>query len=214
MRCAVRRRTGPLLQPLLHDQGNRRHSGPMGVAVHRAGGSGPVGSGHEAVPPRVLALRDDRSMSDGRLLGYWSDDVLYQGSMEAADIAFAPHEAGWIYWARDGGVFTVDRFTWHTTGRRRLQLRTHRCLSGNWTVREGRVYHRVDEQYRCNDTMSFAYTIGVGRDATGDAVTVLELDRPVSVGTVGERFAFKHGGVRGKDDPTRQRRRRGRPSGT
>jgi hypothetical protein len=51
-------------------------------------------------------------VSDARLLGYWSDDVLYQGDMEVAEIAFAPHESGWIYWARDGGVFTVDRFVW------------------------------------------------------------------------------------------------------
>src|SRR5829696_3533148 len=120
---------------------------------------------------------------------------------------FAPHESGWIYWARDGGVFTVDRFVWHTTGRRRLELRIHRSLSGIWTVREGHVYHSVDEQSRCNDALSFTYTVGVGRDAIGGQVTVLELDRPVSVGVIGERFAFEHGGVRGEDDPTRRRRR-------
>jgi len=169
---------------------------------------------YQTAHPRQLGLRDDGSVSDARLLGYWSDDVLYQGDMEVAEIAFAPHESGWIYWARDGGVFTVDRFVWHTTGRRRLECRIHRSLSGTWTVREGHVYHSVDEQSRCNDALSFAYTIGVGRDAIGGQVTVLELDRPVSVGVIGERFAFKHGGVRGKDDPTRRRRRGGRPSVT
>ena len=153
-------------------------------------------------------------MSDTRLLGYWSDDVLYQGDMEVAEIAFAPHESGWIYWARDGGVYAVDRFVWHTTGRQRLELRTHLHLSGTWTVRGGHIYHRVDEQSGCNDALSFAYTIGAGRDAIGGRVTVLELDRPVFEGVIGERFAFKHGGVREKDDPTRRRRRGGRPSGT
>jgi hypothetical protein len=50
---------------------------------------------------------------DPRLVGYWSDEALYQGAMEAADIAFRPDGTGWTYWSRDGGTFYVDRFSWH-----------------------------------------------------------------------------------------------------
>jgi hypothetical protein len=72
-------------------------------------------------------------------------------------------------------------------------LRVHRHLSGTWTVRDGHVAHRVDREQRCDVALSLAYTISTGRDVLGDPVNLLELDRPVSVGVIGERFAFKHG---------------------
>ena len=34
---------------------------------------------------------------DERLVGYWPDEDLYQGSMEAADIAFRGDGTGWTY---------------------------------------------------------------------------------------------------------------------
>jgi hypothetical protein len=43
--------------------------------------------------------------------------------------------------------------------------------------------------------LSFTYTISTGRDVLGDPVYLLEPDRPVSAGVIGERFAFRHGHV-------------------
>jgi hypothetical protein len=43
------------------------------------------------------------AVRDTRLVGYWSDKNLYQGAMEAADIAFRPDGTGWAYWSRAGG---------------------------------------------------------------------------------------------------------------
>ena len=59
---------------------------------------------------------------DERLVGYWSDQDLYRGAMEAADIAFRPDGTGWTYWSRDAGTFFAYRFTWHTTEGHRLAL--------------------------------------------------------------------------------------------
>jgi len=47
---------------------------------------------------------------DDRLTGYWSDDDLYLGAMEAAEVAFRTDGTGWTYWSRAGGAFEVRRF--------------------------------------------------------------------------------------------------------
>ena len=67
-------------------------------------------------------------MLDPRLVGYWSDQDLYQGAMEAADIAFRADGTGWTYWSRDGGTFYVLRFNWHTAANRNLTLDLHEEL--------------------------------------------------------------------------------------
>jgi hypothetical protein len=72
---------------------------------------------------------------DERLVGYWSDQDLYQGAMEAAEIAFRPDGTGWTYWSRAGGAFSVYRFTWHTTEGRQLSLALHHELSGTWDLK-------------------------------------------------------------------------------
>jgi hypothetical protein len=69
----------------------------------------------------VAAIRAGRTIEgvlDERLVGYWSDEDLYQGAMEAADIAFRADGTGWTYWSRDGGTFYVVRFSWHTGANR------------------------------------------------------------------------------------------------
>ena len=83
---------------------------------------------------------------DARLVGYWSDEPLYQGAMEAADIAFRADGTGWTYWSRSGGTFFVRRFTWHTTAGRQLTLDLHRELSGTWDRQGHATTHRVTRQ--------------------------------------------------------------------
>ncbi len=84
-------------------------------------------------------------MLDPRLVGYWSDQDLYQGAMEAADIAFRADGTGWTYWSRDGGTFYVLSFSWHTA-HGQFTLHLHEELSG-MVVREGPGFrHRVDSQ--------------------------------------------------------------------
>ncbi|HCU91858.1 MAG TPA: hypothetical protein DHU96_03625 [Actinobacteria bacterium] len=73
---------------------------------------------------------------DERLVGYWSDQDLYRGAMEAADIAFRPDGTGWTYWSRDAGTFFAYRFTWHTTEGHRLALALHHELSGTWDLKD------------------------------------------------------------------------------
>lgn len=73
-------------------------------------------------------------MLDTRLAGYWSDEDLYQGAMEAADIAFRLDGTGWAYWSRDGGGFFILRFSWQTTNGQCLTLSLHQELSGTWEL--------------------------------------------------------------------------------
>jgi hypothetical protein len=51
----------------------------------------------EGEPTPVVSFTPDLGrdpMLDERLVGYWSDEDLYQGAMEAADIAFRPDGTG------------------------------------------------------------------------------------------------------------------------
>jgi hypothetical protein len=138
---------------------------------------------------------------DARLVGLWSDDVLYQGSMEEAAVVFRANGSGWTYWARDGGVFSVHRFGWRTAATSRLHLRFHQQRSGTWTVRGDEVRHHVDRQGTRDTERALTYTINAGRDLFGSPVTLLELDQFVIVGTVGDRFARKHSNMH-IEDPT------------
>src|SRR5690348_16399105 len=130
-------------------------------------------------------------MLDTRLAGYWSDDNLYQGAMEAADIAFRPDGTGWTYWSRDGGTFYVLRFNWHTTDDRRLTLDLHEKLSGSWDLLGHTAQHHAVSQASYDKQLALAYEIRAGQDVFKRPATLLELDRKISLGTIGDRFAYK-----------------------
>jgi len=139
---------------------------------------------------------------DERLVGYWSDEDLYQGAMEAADIAFRPDGTGWTYWSRDGGTFFVYRFTWHTTEDHRLTLALHQQLSGTWDLTDHATRHRVTSQAACGQQIALSYQISEGQNALRKPAMLLKLGQQISVGTIGDRFAFKRELADTDHDPT------------
>jgi hypothetical protein len=141
------------------------------------------------------------AMLDARLVGYWSDEALYLGAMEAADIAFRPDGNGWAYWSRDGGAFFVLRFSWHTAEDGQLALDLHERLSGSWDLAGRTTRHRVTSQRTCNAQVMLCYQILAGQDISGRPATLLEADQPISRGTIGDRFAFKRGLAGDEQDP-------------
>lgn len=141
-------------------------------------------------------------MLDPRLVGYWSDRDLYQGAMEAADIAFRPDGTGWTYWSRDGGGFSVDRFSWHTTAGRHLILDLHEHLSGTWELAGHATRYHVRRQSPSGTQLLLAYQVIAGQDSLKRPVTLLELDQRISVGTIGNRFAFHRELTQDEQDPT------------
>jgi len=96
---------------------------------------------------------------DERLVGLWSDEDLYQGDMEAADIAFRSDGTGWTYWSRDGGSFEVLRFGWHTDANRDLTLDLHENLSGTWDLSGHTTEHRVASRTPYDKQIVLAYEI-------------------------------------------------------
>jgi len=140
-------------------------------------------------------------MLDTRLVGYWSDEDLYLGAMEAADIAFCPDGSGWTYWSRDGGGFSVLRFRWHTTDDRQLALELHEQMSGNRELEGRRTRHHVTSKAACDTNIVVAYEIRAGQDLFGTPATLLEADRPISRGTIGNRFALKRDLADGEQNP-------------
>jgi hypothetical protein len=138
---------------------------------------------------------------DAHLEGVWSDGPLYQGSMESAAMVFRPDGSGWTYWARIGGVFSVHRFGWRTDSHRQLHVRLRHHLSGTWAVHDDEIRHHVDSQHTRDTHVVLTYTINPGQDISGNPATVLDLDRPVIPGTLGDRFALKHSHTR-VEDPT------------
>ncbi|HEU4540368.1 MAG TPA: hypothetical protein VFR23_04515 [Jiangellaceae bacterium] len=144
-------------------------------------------------------------MLDTRLIGYWSDEVLYVGDMETNDIAFGHDGSGFSYWARVGGVFTVKRFTWNIDNQR-LQIRFTCRLSGTWTVHLGHIRHYVTGERGCSSAWAAPYRISRADDALGNPTTVLTLDRRIGVG--GQRFAYLRDTI---EDPTRKRHKRRPP---
>jgi hypothetical protein len=145
--------------------------------------------------------RHNRVVRDLRLVGRWSDDSLYLGAMEAAVIVFRPDGAGFTYWSRAGGGFSVTRFGWrmHTAGH--LDLRLGQRLSGRWELRGREVRHHVDGQSAVGTDLTVGYAIVAGQDVLGRPATLLEFDQPVIPGTVGARFALEDPNA-GLDDPT------------
>jgi hypothetical protein len=128
---------------------------------------------------------------DENLIGYWSDEPLYQGAMEAADIAFRLDGTGWTDWSRDGGAFHVFRFSWHTSVGHQLTLALDRELSGTWELRDHTTRYQVQSQTGRDEQIVLAYQIRTGEDALKTPAKLLQFDKPISLGTIGDRFAFK-----------------------
>lgn len=158
----------------------------------------------QAGGPSASAQTVGGQMLDERLIGYWSDEPLYQGAMEAGDIAFRSDATGWTYWSRDGGTFYVDRFRWHADGRH-LTLDLHEELYGTWHLQGHATRHDVRSQAASHKQVVVTYEIAAGQDALRKPATVLQFDQPISLGTIGRRFAFKRELAEHEQDPTRSR---------
>jgi hypothetical protein len=139
---------------------------------------------------------------DDKLIGYWSDQPVYQGDMEAADLAFRSDATGWTYWSRDGGGFDVYRFSWHTSGQRQLTLAMEQELSGTWDLHGQTTQYHVESLSACDDQVVLGYQIRDTRDVFKLPARLLELDQPISPGTIGDRFAFRRELAENERDPT------------
>jgi hypothetical protein len=146
---------------------------------------------------------------DERLVGYWSDEDLYQGDMEAADIVFRHDGTGWTYWSKFGGPFVVYRFTWHTAADGRLTLVLHQQLAGTWNLQGDTFRHRVTSRAASDRTVLLIYAIRPGQDVFGRPATLLNVDHPISLGTIGDRFALKRELLEDEQDPTTRNPDRG-----
>src|SRR5215471_12904583 len=113
---------------------------------------------------------------DDRLVGTWSDESLYMGSMEIASITFRPDGTGWTYWSRDGGSFYVHRFDWRCGARGRVLIKLRRSLSGTYAVRGPGVRHRVARDHAEDTIWNVRYAVRDGRDLLGNPVSLLEFD--------------------------------------
>jgi hypothetical protein len=147
----------------------------------------------------------NRDVLDMRLVGYWSDEDLCQGAMEAADIAFRPDGTGWTYWSRDGGTFFILRFRWHTTNDQHLTLGLHEKLSGTWDLESSSTRHHVTSQSARGEQIAVTYKTTPGHNVFGKPATLLELDKEVSPGTIGDRFALKRQLTDNEHDPASRR---------
>ncbi len=144
---------------------------------------------------------------DQQLVGYWSDQPLYQGAMEGADVAFRADGTGWMYWSRSGGPFEVVRFGWHTRTDRQLAIGLRQQLSGTWHLVGQAVRHRVLDQAALTESIAVTYDISAGQDAIREPATVLTLSQRLRLGTIGDRFAYQRALAPGENDPATIERR-------
>ncbi len=134
-------------------------------------------------------MLEDGVMLDARLVGYWSDEPLYLGAMEATDIAFRADGTGWTYWSNAGG-FEIVRFGWQATGPS-LVLHMREYVGGSWHLDGGTVIHQQREQSARDEQVPVGYEITAGRNVFGDPATVLQFDRHVLRGVSSNRFALQ-----------------------
>jgi hypothetical protein len=96
----------------------------------------------------------------------------------------------------------VFRFRWHTSADRELTLNLHDELSGTWTLQGRMTRYSVESHQRCDVQIVLSYQIGAGQDALRVPVTLLQFDRRLIVGTIGDRFALKRKLAEDEQDPT------------
>ncbi|WP_340684505.1 hypothetical protein LCL61_39795 [Amycolatopsis coloradensis] len=127
-------------------------------------------------------------MTDERLAGLWSDEILHPGSVESVDLVFRRDGSGWLYWSSWSTEFAVSRFTWATAGE--LVLKFHRTLEGTWSIDNGVTRHDVESNEKEESVIEVGYEIAPGEDPFGTPVTLLSLDRPLTEHLAGSRFAW------------------------
>lgn len=126
-------------------------------------------------------------MTDERLTGLWSDEILQPGSVEYVDLAFRRDGSGWFYWKSWSTGFSVSRFTWATPGA--LVVKFHRTLDGRWSVDNGVTRHDVESDEEDESLIELGYEIAPVEDPFGTPVTLLSLDRPLIEYLAGSQFA-------------------------
>ncbi|UMP01870.1 hypothetical protein [Amycolatopsis sp. EV170708-02-1] len=127
-------------------------------------------------------------MADERLIGLWSDEIVYPGSVESVDLAFRGDGSGWLQWSSWSTEFAVSRFTWATPGE--LVLRFYCNLGGTWSIEDGVTRHEVESEEKEESVVRLGYEIAPGEDPFGNPVTLLSLDRPLDEHLAGSRFAW------------------------
>ncbi len=131
------------------------------------------------------------SGQDARLPGYWSDQDLYMGSMEAVDIAFVADGTGWRYWSNFGGAFNLLLFRWRLRPESVLRLHLFEYADGDWHLdrAQGLTTHQVTERGAWDERLDVAYDIKSGRDILGRPATLLEFEGvDARSGLMGDRF--------------------------
>ena len=78
----------------------------------------------------------------------------------------------------------------------------HDRLVGVWDLAEHAVQHHVRSQTRCDRQIVVAYEVTSGQNVFRKPATPLRLDRPISVATIGDVFAFKRQLAETDHDPT------------
>jgi hypothetical protein len=95
----------------------------------------------------------------------------------------------------------VLRFRWHTTDDSQLALEAHEELSGSWELEDRWTLYHVTSTIGCDMNIVLAYKVRAGHDLFGTPATLFEADRPISQGTIGNRFARKRDLADGEQDP-------------
>ncbi|WP_346275449.1 hypothetical protein [Pseudonocardia sp.] len=139
--------------------------------------------------PRVDSAPADANGAS--LLGLWSDDSLYQGSMEGNRVAFLAGGTGWFEHA-NALAAELERFTWEHLAAGRIRMRFTRYL-----YLENGHPAKVEEHWH-SDPMVITARVGRGTDALNRAVTVLTLEDPPQPD---HRYALVRRNVQDTDDP-------------
>jgi ADP-ribosyl-[dinitrogen reductase] hydrolase len=125
------------------------------------------------------------------LLGLWSDDSLYQGSMERNRVAFLSGGTGWFEHA-NALAAEVQRFTWEhlTAGRIRMRFTRYLYLQNGQPAKA--------EQHWQSDPLVMTARVGRGTDTLDRDATVLTLEDPPQRA---RRYALVRRNVQDTDDP-------------
>jgi ADP-ribosyl-[dinitrogen reductase] hydrolase len=156
--------------------------------------NGPYGRGYLwDLDARLLSYASpyvDSGPAGASLLGLWSDDSLYQGSMEANRVAFVAGGTGWFEHA-NALATEVQRFTWEHLATGRIRIRFTRYLY----VENGQPA-KVEEHWQTNPLVMTA-RVGRGTDVLDGEVTVLTMEDP---SRPARRYALVRRTVQDTDD--------------
>ncbi len=130
------------------------------------------------------------SVTDDRLTGLWSDEILHPSDVESVDLTFRADGSGWLYWSSWSTEFSVSRYTWTASTTGNLVLRFHRTLGGTWSIDDGVTHHEVESDEREESVVDVGYEIAPGEDPFGEPIILLTLARPLHDHLAGSRFAW------------------------